>query len=171
MFSPDWNDDDVLMAELSGAVQAGWAEQEADRLVTAAAQGVFAWQSAFTDLEAELLELTSDSLFDRELSVRDLGGADGPRILTFEAGESGVELEIGERGIVGQILPPAPGRVELFSAAGSLGSVTADEVGCFAFGAEGAGPLGPVRVRIDANGRRLVTDWVTVRVGPTSSQP
>lgn len=164
MPSPDWNDDDVLMAELSGAVTSA----EADLLVVEAARGVFAWHAAFTDLELELLTLTSDSLLDTldgAAAVRDLAGEQDPRILTFEAttgdGEGGVELEVGERGIVGQLLPPGPGRVELLSAAGSLGAVTADEVGCFAFAP--GDPAGPVRVRIETGGRRFVTDWVTLR--------
>jgi hypothetical protein len=162
MSSPDWNDDDVLMAELSGAV----TEADADRLVIAAAQGVFAWRAAFTELELELLTLTSDSLLDTTPAVRDLAGSEGPRILTFEAragDDEGVELEVGERGIVGQLLPPGPGRVELLSAAGSLGAVTADEVGCFAFAPGDHAGAGPVRVRVETNGRRFVTDWVTLR--------
>lgn len=163
MPSPDWNDDDVLMAELSGAVTAA----EADLLVAGAARGVFAWHAAFADLELELLSLTSDSLLDTTSAVRDLAGAEGPRILTFEAtagdGEGGVELEVGERGIVGQLLPPGPGRVELLSAAGSLGAVTADEVGCFAFAPDDPEGPGPVRVRIETAGRQFVTDWVTLR--------
>ena len=167
MSSPDWNDDDVLMAELHGAVSDERPDEEADRLVVAAAQGVFAWRTTLADLadldlDLEMLQLTSDSLVDEGLAVRDLAGPEAaPRILTFDDGENGVELEIGERGIVGQLVPPGPGRVELLSAAGSLGSVAADEVGCFSFATPaGAGPL---RVRIEAGGRHFVTDWVIAR--------
>jgi hypothetical protein len=159
MPSPDWNDDDVLMGELSQAVAAA----EADRRVIAAASGVFAWRTAFAELELELLELTSDSLLERELAVRD-GGGSRPRIITFDDGETGVELEIGDRGIVGQLIPPGPGTVELLCAAGTLGSVEADEVGCFAFDAVfGSGLAGPIRVRIRSGGRSFVTDWVVAR--------
>jgi hypothetical protein len=157
MSSPDWNDDDVLMDDLSEAVAAA----EADRRVIAAARGVFAWRTAFAELE--LLELTSDTMMERELAVRDSGGA-GPRIITFDDGETGVELEIGDRGIVGQLIPPGPGRIELLSAAGSLGSVEADDVGCFAFESGlDAGQSGPIRVRIISAERSFVTDWVVTR--------
>jgi hypothetical protein len=157
MSSLDWSDDDALMRELGQALAAA----EADRTVVGAARGVFAWRQAFADLESDLalLELSSDSLLEPELAVRS-AGPDSPRILTFENEGTGVEIEVSDHGIVGQLIPPGPGEVELLTAAGPVGGVSADEVGCFAFESV---PAGPIRIAVRAADRTVMTDWVVVR--------
>ncbi|BFO19197.1 hypothetical protein SHKM778_55850 [Streptomyces sp. KM77-8] len=57
-----------------------------------------------------MAELTFDSLVDA-IPVR--GATDVPRMLTFTAGEVTLDVEVTAEGLLGQVLPPQPGRVEV----------------------------------------------------------
>ncbi|MGM7445806.1 hypothetical protein, partial [Streptomyces tunisiensis] len=65
---------------------------------------------ALRDLEARVAGLTFDSLVDA-IPVR--GAAAAPRMLTFTAGEVTLDVELTEDGLIGQVLPPAPARIEV----------------------------------------------------------
>jgi hypothetical protein len=125
----------------------------------AAARAAFVWRT----LDAELAALTYDSSADdRELAgVR---GAATARLLTFEAPEMTVEVEATAAGtgrrLIGQLVPPQRGEVEVRHPGGST-TVQADELG--RFWADGVAP-GPVslRCRGRAAGITVVTDWVLV---------
>ena len=124
--------------------------------VVAASRAAFAWRS----IDAELAELAYDSwLDDRPLAgVRRAGG---PRQLTFEAPGLSVEVELvdgDQRKMVGQLVPPGPGAVEVRHAEGSL-TAAVDELGRFVVESL---PAGPVSLRCRPGGTRIVdTDWVT----------
>src|SRR5205823_4361864 len=89
------------------------------------ARMAFGWRT----LEAEIAELSYDSLADREMiaAVRDGGPAgSGPRLLGFDTDVTGdadsaltVEVEVTvERGhacLVGQLMPPVPAMVQVLS--------------------------------------------------------
>jgi hypothetical protein len=119
----------------------------------AAARSAFAWRN----LDAELAELTADTSVDAELAgVR---GSGTPTLLTFEASDLTVEVEILDsaigRRLFGQLIPPAPGEVEVRWSAGRT-TVSADEVGRFS--AEGIGQ-GPVSLRCTVGSDVVETDW------------
>lgn len=148
--SEDDEADDVMLTELRAlAARHDPVPPEA----IAAARSAMAWRT----IDAELAELTADSLVDpAPAGVR---GAATPALLSFEAASLAVEVEIlvdgGRRRLVGQLVPPAPGSVEVRHKGGTV-RVTADEVGRFS--AAGIAP-GPVSLRCAAGSATAQTDW------------
>ncbi|GAA2926456.1 hypothetical protein [Streptomyces mexicanus] len=109
---------------------------------------------ALYDLDARVAELTFDSLLD-SLPVR--GAGDVPRMLTFQVGELSVDVEVGGDGLMGQVLPPQPARIEVLSGPGPGAFLTADELGRFT----GAPPpAGPFALRLHTDGDVVVTEWL-----------
>jgi len=135
--TPD-RDDDALLAEL-GEVLRMYDDQPAG--VIEAAKELFTWRT----VDAELAALTFDSLLDDEpAAVRSTGTA--PRALTFEADGIAVELEVESgdtRRLVGQVVPPRPGHVELV-VGGRTDRVPVDDIGRFVIGL----PDEPARIRL-----------------------
>lgn len=129
------------------------------------ARAAYAWRT----VDAELAELTFDSLLDRDLagSVRDgATAAPGSRMVGFGAVVDGedvaVEVEIdrssGVPVLVGQLLPPAAGVVEVHSADGTVGVVHADDLGRFRVRPV---PSGPLRLRVRHANRDVQTTWLS----------
>lgn len=129
--------------------------------VLQSARECFTWRT----IDAELAVLTYDSALDRTATgiVR---GLDGPRLLSFEGRELGVELEVTavgrRRRLVGQLVPPQPARVEVRHRDG-LAVVEVDELGRFRTEEL---PAGPSSLRCRLTGptgtASVVTDWVTL---------
>ena len=122
----------------------------------AAARSAIAWRT----MDAELAELTADTSVDPRLAgVR---SADTPTMLTFEAPDLAVEVEIveaaGLRRLLGQLVPPGPGTVEIRGRSGTA-TVTVDEVGRFS--AADIAP-GPVSLRCHSGTRVVETDWFLI---------
>ncbi|MEU6405157.1 hypothetical protein [Streptomyces sp. NPDC046985] len=109
---------------------------------------------ALHDLDAEIAELTFDSLLDA-LPVR--GAADVPRMLTFQAGDLTVDVELGEDGLLGQLMPPRPARVEVLRGPRPDSCLTADDLGRFTAPAP---PAGPFALRLRTDGAVVVTEWL-----------
>jgi hypothetical protein len=143
-------ENDALMAELRAlAVTLDPVPPE----VVAAARSAIAWRT----MDAELAELTADTSVEPQMAgVR---SGDAPAMLTFEAPELTVEIEViqvGEgRRLLGQLVPPGPGEVEIRHKSGRL-AVTADELGRFSASDLAAGPVS----LLCRQGSGLVeTDW------------
>jgi len=114
---------------------------------------------ALYDLDARLAELTFDSLVDA-IPVR--GATDVPRMLTFRTGELSVDVEVTAHGLIGQLLPPQPARIEVLGGPhpAAPDTLTADTMGRF------AGELprtGPAAVLIAATGIALFAAGSTLR--------
>ncbi|MBQ0825945.1 hypothetical protein [Streptomyces tagetis] len=109
---------------------------------------------ALRDLDARLAELTFDSLVD-SLPVR--GEETPPRMLTFQAGAVTVDVEVGDEGLIGQVLPPGPAEVEVLSGPRPRARLTADDLGRFAGEAP---PAGPFALRLRTGGEVVVTEWL-----------
>lgn len=110
---------------------------------------------ALHDLDARVAELTFDSLID-SLPVR--GAVDTPRMLTFRAGEVMLDVEVSARGLMGQVLPPRPARIELLCGPQQTTvSLTADAMGRFT--ADRA-PSGPFALRLRTGDDVVVTEWL-----------
>lgn len=121
---------------------------EPDNLVDLAS-GLYALRT----LDGELAALAYDSLMDDAVSVRSVGTL--TRILSFESDVAAFEVEVDERlrTIMGQVVPPTEGRIELQH---SDGSETTDlgAVGSFEFADV---PGGPLRLRLIVDGRIIST--------------
>jgi hypothetical protein len=109
---------------------------------------------ALHDLDARIAELTFDSVVDA-IPVR--GATDVPRMLTFRAGEVTVDVEVTAQGLMGQVLPPQPARIEVLSGPQSAAPLTADTMGRFTGDAP---PAGPFALRLRTGGAVVVTEWL-----------
>lgn len=109
---------------------------------------------ALYSLEARVAELTFDSLVDA-IPVR--GATDVPRMLTFTAGEVTLDVEVTAEGLLGQVLPPQPGRVEVLGGPLRGVSLVADELGRFA---TADAPAGPFALRLHTGADVVVTEWL-----------
>jgi hypothetical protein len=125
----------------------------------------FCWRT----IDAELAELSFDSLIDREsaLAVRShRDAALEPRMLGFDAVVHGEDLSIevevssdGERrALVGQIFPAGAGTVEVQAGDGGSTEFPVDELGRFLIEPV---PRGPVRLRVEHAGRVVQTTWLS----------
>ncbi|MEU3660481.1 hypothetical protein AB0E77_12100 [Streptomyces sp. NPDC032940] len=109
---------------------------------------------ALHDLEARVAELTFDSLTDA-VPVR--GEGDPPRMLTFRADDLTVDVEVTPEGLFGQVLPPAPARIEVLAGPLAHARLTADDMGRFTGDAP---PAGPFALRLRTGGQVVVTEWL-----------
>ncbi|MFF0002798.1 hypothetical protein ACFYQT_04955 [Streptomyces tibetensis] len=140
-------DDELLEEELRRAAAALDA-------VPAELQQIALDAYALHDLEARVAELTFDSLVDA-LPVR--GVADVPRMLTFQAGEVTVDVEVTAQGLLGQVLPPQSARIEILGGPRPGSPLTSDDLGRFTADV----PLsGPFALRLRTGGDVVVTEWL-----------
>lgn len=109
---------------------------------------------ALHDLDARVAELTFDSLVDA-IPVR--GAADPPRMLTFEAGEVTLDVEVTPQGLMGQVLPPGPARVEVLGGPQPAATLTTDDMGRFTADTP---PSGPFALRLHTGADVVVTEWL-----------
>lgn len=148
-------DDDALLAALRDALTAGaaWAVGSAEtHLVVRAGSAAWAWRT----VDEELAELTRDSRRPEDGFA--LARDDGERrTLVFEGSTGSVEVQVTFARIVGQLLPPVSGRVELSTPDGPAAVVVADDVGCFTLPVPERGPW---RLRCTRDSDALVTSWV-----------
>lgn len=125
----------------------------------------FCWRT----LDAELAELSFDSLVDREpaLAVRSDGDRTAePRLLGFGAVVDGQDLSIdveinsaaGGSTLVGQLWPAGATSIQVQTGTGEVGTVPTDELGRFFVEPV---PQGPVRLRVEHGGRVVQTTWVS----------
>ena len=152
---PDEQADEQLLAELRAV---GALADPVPLRVLEAGRASLAWRR----VDAELAELLFDSAAHDE-RLAGVRGRSDTRLVTFAGPAAvGVELEIveaaGGRQLIGQLVPPGPGTVEIRNPAGTV-TVHADELGVFR--AQGLGP-GPTSLRCVAAGldrRPIETAW------------
>ena len=147
-----WNDDDQLQVAL------GEALQEPPPSIIEAAKGSFAWRN----IEAELAELSHDSIVDSELASAVRTELASVRYLKFEttAGNWMIELEVTPDGLVGQLWPMEPGELEVQTADEAATALVLDEDGGFA-----VRPTPSCAFRLywrTANGREVLTIWANL---------
>lgn len=153
--SSQWaDDDDDLVAALQEAFR---AEQEVPREFIEVGQAAYTWRS----IDAELAALTFDSATELAAAAAPVRSAEAsPRFLTFSSAELTIELEIGPDGIIGQIVPPQPGRAEARPASGPVLDTEIDDIGCFMVRPL---PSSPFRLHCQASsGVSAVTTWITL---------
>ena len=152
--------DDALMRELDGLLTR--LDPVPPELLEQVRRA-FCWRT----MEAELAELSFDSLVDRDgaLAVRAATDME-PRMLGFGAVVDGedlsIELEVTTAGgnscLVGQIWPAGAVTADVQTGFGDTASVPVDELGRFVVEPV---PQGPVRLRIRHGDRVVQTTWVS----------
>ncbi|QCB92889.1 hypothetical protein [Cellulomonas shaoxiangyii] len=155
-----WPDDEALARDLAAAL----GEQPLVGRVTAAADTAFAVHRGLLalreELDTELLLLTlvhDSSTEDRLAAVRDRSGQP-PRTLVFQGDGVGVELEVGDRSVEGQLIPAGAGHVTLRRPDGDVADVDTDEVGYFRIDTR---PQGPVCLVCTTGVGTCVTEWLS----------
>ncbi len=154
-----WEDDDALAADLVRAV----TEEETLHRVTAAASSAFVAHRGMLALRDELatdlllLTLVHDSSTQERLAgVRDRSGQPS-RTLVFEGDGVGVEVEVTDGMVEGQLIPARPGHVDLRRPDGDIAGVDTDEVGYFRLHVRTEGPVRLVCTSADGT---CVTEWL-----------
>ncbi len=130
------------------------------QLLDEAARAALTWRT----VDEELAELTRDSAEAEEdagLLVRSGGG---PRQLSFESPQLGIELEVTatgprERTVNGQLLPPGAATVTIERPGEDGVSVQADDLGRFMLDGLRAGV---VRLHVALRGAQIAIPWTTI---------
>ncbi len=147
----DWDDERLLVA-LGEAIK---ARQAVPSWFVETGKNAFAWHN----IDAELAQLTYDSSVDREVAVVRSETA-SIRALTFTSAHLTVELEVTASSVLGQIIPPRAGTLEIHTRAGDISTTEVDEIGCFAIDPI---PDSPFRLRCrTADGTDVLTGWITI---------
>jgi hypothetical protein len=147
----DW-DDDQLLAALGEAMK---ARREVPEWFVQTGKNAYAWH----DIDAELAQLTYDSRRDHDTVGAVRSEAASIRALTFTSGRLSIELEVGEGSLLGQVIPPRAGTLEVHTTAGVTSSPV-DEIGCFAITPI---PTSPFRLRCCMeDGADVLTGWITL---------
>ncbi len=149
-------DDDELERDLKSAAQL--LDPIPPRLLRDA-MDIFGWRT----IDAELAELVFDSADAHAAEL--VRGSGQPRLLTFQASDLSIELELTgggpERRIAGRLVPARPADVEIRYGVLQR-TVTTDELGRFSVTLPGSGP---VSLRCRAAGGtaswQVVTDWIS----------
>ena len=154
MTVPRWNDDDRLLAELDRALREA---REVPRDFVQAGKGAWAWRG----IDAELAALTYDSALDAERAPALTRAEPAPlRALTFASAQLVIELEVTDDALLGQVVPPQPGEVEVHLADGRILAAGIDEVGGFAIRPV---PSRSFRLRCRTeSGASVLTDWIAL---------
>jgi hypothetical protein len=145
-------DDDELLAALGEAIRAREAVPE---WFLETGKNAYAWHN----IDAELAQLTYDSDTDRDAVAAVRSETASIRALTFTSARLSIELEVGEGSLIGQIIPPRAGTLEVHTTAGVTSSPV-DEIGCFAVAPI---PNSPFRLRCRTeDGADVLTGWITL---------
>jgi hypothetical protein len=146
-------DDEALLAALRRAVA---ARRDVAPEFMQAAKDAFAWH----DIDAELAQLTYDSVHGTDLAATTRAEDASIRALTFTSARLTIELEVTPESVLGQIVPTQVATIEIQTSGGVDAVVAADEIGCFSIRPI---PRGAFRLRFLAPGGIDVrTGWITL---------
>jgi hypothetical protein len=145
--------DDALLAALREALA---AREAVPSWFVEAGKSAYAWR----DIDAELAQLTFDSLRDAELTASTRSESASIRALTFQSARITIEVEITGDALLGQLIPPRDGTAEMQTQVGHISTTSIDEVGCFVIEPK---PDSPFRLRVRTEGQAdVVTGWLTI---------
>ena len=147
-----WDDDQLLMA-LGAALK---AREAVPARFTETAKNAYAWHN----IDAELAELTYDSSRDESWSAAVRSETASVRALTFTSAHFSLDLEIAEDSLLGQIMPPREGMIEIRTGADETTAMPVNQLGCFSIEPI---PASPFRLYYRAaEGTDLMTGWITL---------
>lgn len=148
----NWNDDDQLLSALGEAVREG---SEVPARFVELGKAAFAWR----DVDAELAAIGHDSATGTVAAGTRAEPAD-LRTLSFVASRLTIELEATGEALLGQLVPPQAGEVELHRRDGLTGTTPVDDLGWFVIRPQ---PSGLFRLRVrQADGEIVITEWVAL---------
>ncbi|RLV50005.1 hypothetical protein D9V37_09045 [Nocardioides mangrovicus] len=142
------SDDDALIAELREAVADGALVTDRAR---EAARAAFTWRT----IDEELMDLVHDSAATGELRVR---GAETVRAFGFQARDLGLEVELDDGVLTGQVIPTGRCRLTAVGRDAEPFVIEVDDSGFFSL------PFtltGAVRFVVEVGEDRLSTSWVS----------
>jgi hypothetical protein len=151
-------EDEGILRDISDAVRHVGRVPEA---VREAGLAVFPKRTARRG--AVLASIDYDSLLDDGAQLRAPGGA---RVVTFDTGSLSIEVVIDEERLVGQLIPPAAGRVAILRVEGVVEEAVVDEMGRFVLPTPSPGPS---RFRCQIGESEVFTDWMDLRPAPPPS--
>ena len=148
----DDEDDKRLLGELREAIK---ARQAVPSWFVETGKAAYAWHN----IDAELAQLTYDSESDVGLAAAVTRSESASiRALTFTSPRLSIELEVTEDSLLGQIIPPRAGTLEVHTTVGVTSSPV-DEIGCFVVDLPGS----PFRLRCRTEDRAdVLTGWITL---------
>jgi hypothetical protein len=153
--SANWDDDELFLA-LRHAIRSREAVP-ADFID--AAKGAFAWRN----IDAELAELTYDSLTSIESALSVRAESASIRALTFSSQRLTIELELVGDSLIGQIVPGQLAVITVEPKVGASTILDADDIGRFSMQPI---PAGLFRLHCrTATGIEALTGWVTLEPG------
>jgi hypothetical protein len=146
------NDDDKLLAALGEAIR---AREAVPAWFVETGKNAYAWHN----IDAELAQLTYDSRSGERIGAVTRSETASIRALTFTSAHMSMELEVTEDSLLGQIIPPRAGTLEIHTKADTI-TTTVDEIGCFAVDPK---PEGSFRLRCRTpDGADVLTGWITL---------
>ena len=147
-----WTEEELL-AELRQALK---ARQAVPPGFVEAAQGAFAWRT----IDAELAQLTYDSLAPSEAAPVTRSEPASIRSLTFTSPRLTIELEVAGDSLLGQVVPPQAATIRVQAQDGAEAVIAADQIGCFVIQPASRGPF-RLRCQTDAS-VDVLTGWITL---------
>ena len=145
-------DDDKLLAALREALSASDA---VPTWFVETGKNAYAWHN----IDAELAQLTYDSFSDQRMATATRSETASIRALTFTSANLSMELEVSEDSLLGQIIPPRAGMLEIHTKTGVI-TTSVDEIGCFAVEPK---PDTSFRLRCRiADGTDVLTGWINL---------
>ena len=145
-------DDEQLLEALREALR---AREDVPAWFIETGKNVYAWHN----IDAELAQLTYDSLTDTDQLAFVRSETASIRALTFTSAHLSIELEVGKDSLLGQVIPPQAGTLETYTRTG-LATLPVDESGYFAVEPI---PASPFRLRFrTGGGADVVTGWITL---------
>jgi hypothetical protein len=148
----DW-DDEQLWEALRESMR---ARQAVPSWFVETGKNAFAWHG----IDSELAQLTYDSRHDTHEAAVLRAETASIRALTFTSAHLSLELEVTEDSLLGQIIPPRSGTLEIHPRNHESTTTEVDELGCFSVGPI---PPSPFRLRWRAPaGIDVMTGWITI---------
>ena len=149
----DMWDDEQLLAALREALE---ADEAVPPEFIEVGKSAYAWHN----IDAELAQLTYDSIREPAEALSLRAEAASIRALTFTSAHLTIELEVSEDSVLGQVIPAQSGMIEIQGREGPTATIEADEVGCFLIRPI---PDSPFRLRFrTADGSDILTGSVTL---------
>ena len=146
-------DDEDLLAALRAALR---ARAEVPPEHVAAVKDVYAWHA----IDAELAQLTFDSSREPDAVAATRSESASIRALTFTSAHLTIEVEVASDSLIGQVIPPQEGDLEVQTRDGVTATVPVDGIGCFCVEPI---PSGPFRLRYrNQLSTDVVTGWITL---------
>lgn len=146
-------DDEELLAALRQALA---ARRAVPPEFVAAAKNAFAWHN----IDAELAQLTYDSVHGPEVAAHTRAESASIRALTFTSARLVIELEVTEDTLLGQVVPAQAATIEVQANAEAERQFDTDEIGCFTIQPI---PRGSFRLRCRAaGGIDVLTSLITL---------